>query len=78
MLASWHCYGLMTKFLKISSDTVNPIPMVISDSNHLLKLKISEFIVLIRPYMIPPTESHQKLPQSKGLNEKDSMDSMNL
>jgi hypothetical protein len=57
MLASWHSYGISTKFLAISSDKGNIIPMVNSESNSLLKQKINDYEKLIRPgYIIPSSD----------------------
>jgi hypothetical protein len=57
MLASWHSYGILTKFDKISSDKGNFIPMVYSESNSLLKQKINDYEKLIRPaYIIPAND----------------------
>ncbi len=57
MLASWHCYGITTKFATISSLKGNLIPIVTSPSNKQLMDKITEYEKLVRPtYIIPANE----------------------
>jgi hypothetical protein len=57
MLASWHSYGLTTKFVEISSSKGNLIPIVTSNNNVLLMDKINEYEKPIRPaYIIPSNE----------------------
>jgi hypothetical protein len=57
MLDSWHSYGISTKFLAISNDKGNLIPMVYSDKNEYLKKIIMDYEKLIRPtYFIPAND----------------------